>query len=105
MNLIAKDEGYKRINYDIFNIDDNQFEKVMISLDKGFIEIEDKDKIKVVVDSLRNDILCNNYKFKDDVIFDGEEQAKGRIEIIYGKGRYVSYLIDKNNKWIEKIVK
>ncbi|MCX7694787.1 MAG: hypothetical protein N2Z71_03635 [Caloramator sp.] len=110
MNLISMDEEYKKINYNIFNIDYNEFDKVMIFLkDKREIEINDKEKIKFVVNNLRRDILNNNYKYKDEIIFDGIDKARGSIEMYYGydgqQYKYVAYVIDTNNKWVDDLIK
>lgn len=110
MKLISLDEGYKKINYNIFNIDDKEFDKVMIFIkDKNEVEINDKDKIKFVVNNLKRDILSNSYQYKDEIIFDGIEKSKGSIEIYYGydgqKYKYIAYVIDTNNKWIDELIK
>ncbi|MBZ4662667.1 MAG: hypothetical protein JG776_349 [Caloramator sp.] len=110
MQLISLDEGYKKINYDIFNIDYKDFNKVMIFMkNKNEVEINDREKIEFVVNNIRRDILNNSYQYKDDVIFDGVDKSKGSIEIYYGydgqQYKYTAFIIDTNNKWIDELIK
>lgn len=110
---ISKDENYKKANYSVFYINENLVEKIVIDFNKKGYEIVDKDKIKKVISNIKEDILNNQYKYKEDDFKGKENDEINVMEIIYKQqydnykqATYITskhYLLDSTTKWVNEL--
>lgn len=110
---ISKDENYKQANYSVFYINENLVEKIVIDFNKKGYEIIDKDKIKKIISNIKEDILNNQYKYREDDFKGKENDEINVMEIIYRQqydnykqGTYITskyYLLDSTTKWVNEL--
>lgn len=108
LSEIAKDEDYKKVEFDILKINYNHIEDILIVYGDKPIEIKDKEKIKYITENIKNDIKNNILNFD----FESELTLHVTIDSKYVKNysrdinnRWLTYELSKNNKWIYELLK
>lgn len=102
LNEISKDEDYKKEEFDILNINHNHIVFIEIIQGDKFVEVKDKEKIKYIIDKIKNNI--------NDIEFDYEREITLRVVIndnysAENYNRWLIYGLSKNNKWIYEFLK